>query len=426
MYEQEKENEGDAMGREKTQFQNTIGDRRRFLLGVGGLALGNAATAASIAGSKEYPVPEDPTKVSGHAADADGGYGVRSQFAKGVRIGGRGWSLTPLQHLFGTITPSGLHYGVHRGGIPTIDPEKHRLVVHGMVEHPIEFSMEHILRFPRVSRIHFMECAGNTASEWKGPSGKDIQITHGLISNSEWTGVPLRLVLEEAGIRPGASWVVAEGADAAVLSRSIPLDKCLDDVLLAFGQNGEELRPEQGFPLRLFVPGFEGNTSVKWLRRLQVTNRPFMTRMETRGYTDLMQSGKARQFSFHMEAKSVITYPSAGMILPNAGFHEITGLAWSGRARVVRVDVSVDGGKGWVNASLEEPVQPKAFVRFRLPWNWDGKQAILQSRCFDETGYSQPTIHQLRAVRGVNSVDHNNAIQSWQLNSHGEVTNVQV
>jgi sulfane dehydrogenase subunit SoxC len=401
--------------------------RRRFLYGLGGTLLAGRAAAESVAAaSVEYPVPADPSKVFGHAADADGGYGLRSQFAKGHRLNGKGWSLTPLQDLYGTITPSGLHYGIHHGGIPTIDPDNHSLTVHGMVDRAIEFSMADILRFPRVSRIHFLECAGNTASQWMGPKGNSVQYTHDQISNTEWTGVPLATILREAGLAPGASWVIAEGGDAAVMSRSLPLAKCLDDTLLVFGQNGEELRPEQGFPLRLIVPGFEGNTSIKWLRRLQVTDRPYMTRMETRGYTDLLPSGKARQFTFVMEAKSVIDFPSAGMALPNAGFYEITGLAWSGRGRIVKVEVSVDGGASWHAANLEGPILTRAFTRFRLPWTWSGQAAVLQSRCSDETGYVQPTLNQLRMVRGLNSVDHNNAIQSWQIDGHGEVSNVQV
>ena len=407
--------------------ESTDKSRRAFLYGLGGTMLVGGANAESIAAaSEEYSVPLDPSKSFGRPADADGGYGLRSQFAKGHRISGKSWSLTPLQNLYGTITPSGLHYGIHHGGIPTIDPGNHSLIVHGMVDRAIEFSMADIMRFPRVSRIHFLECAGNTASQWRGARYNSVQYTHGQISNTEWTGVSLATLLREAGVKTGASWVIAEGADAAVMSRSLPLAKCLADTLLVFGQNGEELRPEQGFPLRLIVPGFEGNTSIKWLRRLQVTDRPFMTRMETRGYTDLLPSGKARQFSFVMEAKSVIDYPSAGMNMQAVGFHEITGLAWSGRGRIKSAEVSVDGGKTWHAAKLEGPSLTKAFTRFRLPWNWNGKAAVLQSRCTDETGYLQPTLQQLRSARGLNTVDHNNAIQSWGINEHGDVSNVQV
>ena len=362
----------------------------------------------------------------GRGADVDGGYGLRSQFAQGHRVSSRIGSLTPLQHLYGSITPSGLHYGIHHGGIPAINPEKHKLLVHGMVDRSIEFSMEHILRLPRVTRVHFLECAGNSGREWAEPHGKDVQMTHGLLSNTEWTGVPLRVILNEAGVRPGAAWVIAEGSDAAVVSRSLPLKKCLDDALLAFGQNGEELRPEQGFPLRLIMPGFEGNTSIKWIRRLQLSDRPFMTRWETRRYTDLLPSGKSRQFSFVMEAKSVITYPSGDMVLKQNGFHEITGLAWSGRGCITRVDVSADAGETWTTARLEHPILPKALTRFRAPWRWNGRPAVIQSRCLDESGYWQPTLGQLREIRGLHSVDHNNAIQQWAINSHGEVTNTHV
>jgi sulfane dehydrogenase subunit SoxC len=405
----------------------TLPNRRQFIMGASGLVLSTASSGETIAsGAVRYDVPDDPRKVFGRPANEDGGYGVRSQFAKGHRIGGNSWAMTPIQHLYGTITPSGLHYCIHHAGIPTIDPERHRLYIHGMVQHERELSMEHILRLPRVTRTHFLECAGNTFFEWKGPQYNDIQMTHGQMSNTEWTGVTLKLVLEKVGVDPRATWVIAEGADAAVMSRSIPLSKCMDDALLAFGQNGEELRPEQGFPIRLLLPGFEGNTNIKWLRRFQLTDKPHMTRMETRGYTDLLANGKARQFSFVMEAKSVITFPSAPMILDGPGFYEISGLAWSGRGRIRNVQVSADAGNHWVEAVLEGPVRSKAFVRFRVPWQWDGKPAVLQSRCIDETGYVQPSLKQLVKVRGLNSVDHNNAVQQWAINANGEVSNVQV
>ncbi len=401
--------------------------RRQFIVGVSGAVLSSSASGELIAsGSVKYDAPEDPRKVPGRPANEDGGYGTRSQFAKGKRVGGASWALTPVQHLYGTITPSSLHYCIHHAGIPTIDPQRHRLFIHGMVERERELGMEEILRLPRITRTHFLECAGNTFFEWKGPRYNDVQMTHGQMSNTEWTGVPLKFVLQQVGVDPRASWVIAEGADAAVMSRSIPLAKCMDDAILAFGQNGEELRPEQGFPLRLLLPGFEGNTSIKWLRRLQVTDQPHMTRMETRGYSDLLPSGKARQFSFVMEAKSVITFPSAPMILDGPGFYEITGLAWSGNGRITRVQVSADAGKHWVDAPLEGPVLPKAFVRFRVPWQWDGTDAVLQSRCIDETGYVQPTRGQLIEARGLNTTDHFNAIQQWAVNRTGEVSNVQV
>jgi len=271
----------------------------------------------------------------------------------------------------------------------------------------------------------FIECSGNSGNEWDGPSGQMVQQTHGLMSTSEWTGVPLAPVLSEAGMKPDATWVLAEGSDAAALTRSLPLADVLKDALLCYAQNGEMLRPEQGYPLRLVIPGWEGNTCIKWLRRLKLGSGPFMTREETARYTDLMPDGRARQFTFVMEAKSVITSPSGGERI-ESGFVEIRGLAWSGRGRVASVEVSTDGGRVWHQAQLQEPVLPHCHTRFRSRWRWDGNEAILQSRCTDETGYVQPTRSALVAIRGTNSHYHYNAIQSWKVDRNGLVTNVQV
>jgi sulfane dehydrogenase subunit SoxC len=333
------------------------------------------------------------------------------------------FSLTPLQNLRGIITPNGLHYERHHGGIPTIDPSEHRLMVHGLVERPLIFSMNDITRFPSVSRIHFLECSGNTQN-WGAPrSEQTVQDTHGLLSCSEWTGVPLATVLGEAGVKPQAKWMLAEGADAAAMTRSIPIEKALDDALLAYAQNGERLRPEQGYPLRLLLPGYEGNTSVKWLRRLKLGAEPFQTREETSKYTLLMPDGGARQFNFVMEAKSVITFPSGGARLGAPGFYEISGLAWSGAGRVARVEVSTDKGASWRDAALQEPVMSKCLTRFRAPWDWDGAPSTLASRVTDETGYVQPTHEALLKVRDVRSYYHYNAIQSWSVAAGGAVTN---
>ncbi len=334
-----------------------------------------------------------------------------------------GASLTPLQSVRGIITPSGLVFERHHGGVPDIRPDAHRLLIHGLVERALVFNMDDLMRFPSVSRMHFLECSGNSAGEWGG-LGKTVQVTHGLLSCCEWTGVPLAAVLQETGIDPRARWLLAEGADAAAMTRSVPMEKALDDALLVYAQNGEMLRPEQGYPLRLFLPGFEGNTSVKWLRRIKLGAAPFMTREETSKYTDLMPDGTARQFTLLMEAKSVILRPSGGQQVHGPGFVEIHGLAWSGRGRIARVDVSVDGGRNWRQAQLQEPVLPKCFTAFRLPWQWDGAPAILQSRTMDETGYVQPTREALIAARGFNSFYHYNGIQSWRVGVDGNVDNV--
>jgi sulfane dehydrogenase subunit SoxC len=417
-------------------------NRRKFLFAAGSSAgaaaavmLGNSAAAQQAPpGAIRFDVPADPTKEQGRAVAADGGYGSRSQFETEVRMRfptaneNTSWSFTPLDRMLGNTTASGLHFERHHGGIPTIDPAKHVLYVHGMVDGARKFSMADLKRFPSVTRRHFIECSGNGLTEWNKPTLKTVQGTHGLLSTSEWTGVQFATIAREVGLKDGGSWVLAEGADAAVMTRSIPMEKMLKDAILAYGQNGEAIRPEQGYPLRLLLPGYEGNTHIKWLRRLEVSDKPFMTREETSKYTDLLANGKARQFSFDMEAKSVITFPSGDMKLPGPGFYNVAGLAWSGRGRVQSVDVSADAGKTWVPARLESVPEPICTVRFSLPWVWDGKPAVLQSRCTDETGYIQPTLAQLIAIRGSNgpfgSIYHLNAIQSWGVAEDGSVTNV--
>ena len=355
-------------------------------------------------------------------------YGERSSFEQSVRFlpktdtPASSYSRTPLQDLFGIITPSGLHYEVHHSGVPEIDPQHHEVMIHGLVERPLIFTMEDLHRLPSISRIHFLECAGNSGGEQIARPASNPQRSHGLLSCSEWTGVPLRALLDQVGLKPGASWMVAEGADAGRMARSIPLEKALEDVLVAYGQNGEALRPEQGYPVRLIVPGWEGNVNIKWLQRVQVVDQPYMSAYETGHYTDLMPDGTARQFTFVMEAKSVITRPAGGQQLLGPGFYEITGLAWSGRGRITKTEVSADAGKTWQDAQLNEPILPKALTRFRLPWWWDGKQTSLQSRCTDETGYLQPTREELVAVRGLNATDHYNGIKVWYVHANGEVS----
>jgi len=395
--------------------------RRRFL------EVTSALTGA-LAGCKRATEPEEegPRRI-GKPLRA---YGERSPFEKAARslpttkIMEVGQSYTPLAELLGVITPSSLHYERHHAGVPEIDPAEHRLLIHGMVERPLIFTIDDLRRLPSVSRICFIECSGNSHFGWGVRDTRTVQESHGLVSCSEWTGVRLSLLLAEVGVRPGAKWILAEGADACKMQRSIPLEKAMDDILVAYGQNGEALRPEQGYPLRLVIPGFEGNTNVKWLRRLKVVDQPMMTRDETAKYTDPMPDGTARQFTFVMEAKSVVTFPSGGQKLAGPGFYEITGLAWSGRGRIERVEVSTDGGGTWLDAGLQEQRLPVALTRFRLPWRWDGREAVVQSRATDQTGYVQPTREALIAVRGTNSEYHNNSIRPWKVMADGSVTHV--
>lgn len=389
----------------------------------------DSAAAPPSAATMPADAPEDPSRVPGRPIE-DASYGSRSPFEAELRRRPMtpneltAWSMTPLEKGLGIITPSGLHFERFRNGVPTIAPDRHFLYVHGLVERPRRYSMADLKRFPSVSRLHFIECNGNSSSEWREATMRTVQFTHGLLSTSEWTGVPFSTIAREVGLKSEAAWVLAEAADGAVMARSVPLDKMLKDAILAYGQNGEAIRPEQGYPLRLLLPGWEGNINVKWLRRLEISDRPFMTREDTVGNTDLMPNGQARRFTFELEAKSVITFPSGEMRLPGSGFYEITGLAWSGRGKVARVDVSSDGGKSWEIAALQDPVLPMCTTRFRFPWLWDGAPAVLQSRCVDETGYLQPTRERLAEIRGYAYHYHNNGIQSWTVAADGSVSNV--
>lgn len=404
--------------------------KRRGFLG-GALFAGSAVIGAGLSrrvASDAAALPGRPHELGAPLSP----YGRPSPYEKGVvRVPTEltptkfsSWNFTPLQDLQGIITPNGLFFERNHAGVPAIDPATHRLLIHGMVDNPRTFSMDDLKRYPPVSVIHFLECSGNGLTEWVKPTEKTVQLTHGLVSCVEWTGVKVSAILNDVGVKSGAAWILAEGADAAVMDRSIPLEKMMDDAILAYAQNGEALRPEQGYPLRLLVPGFEGNMNIKWLRRLKVASQPFYTREETSKYTDLLGSGEARMFTFVMEAKSVITQPSGGMQIASKGARPISGLAWSGRGKISRVEVSTDGGKTWNTAQLQEPILSKSLTRFVFPWNWNGAEAMLQSRAYDQTGYVQPTLAELVKVRGLNSVYHLNAIQSWHLASDGTVTNV--
>lgn len=332
---------------------------------------------------------------------------------------------TPLDHLLGTITPNGLHFERSHQGIPDIDPDKHFLVIHGMVKNPLKYNIEALENYPTVSRQHYMECSGNSQILFQEtPTDRSIEEIHGLLSGTEWTGVLLSTLLDECGLSKDAKWLIAEGADNGMMTRSIPLDKALDDTMIAIRQNGERLRPSQGYPMRLFTPGFEGNTSVKWLRSLYVSDRPVMSAQETAKYTDMMPDNKALQFTLEQDVKSIITRPSNAMSLKKQGLYEITGLAWSGKGKISRVEVSVDGGMTWGDAALEGPIQPKMLTRFRIPWLWEGGSAILQSRAYDEFGRIQPTRKELIDARGRNAYYHFHAIQSWGVSPNGEIKNV--
>ena len=407
--------------------------RRALLRGATGAA---AALVAGSAGATDVlPVPTS-SRVLGKPVAADA-YGKPSRYEANIirrqspgltRTNESSIAFTPLQSLFGIITPNGLHFERDHAGLPDVDPAQHKLVVHGLVARPKIYTIDDVLRLPSVSRVHFIECGANSGLEWRNVAVPTVQFTHGMLSCAEYTGVLLSTLLDDVGVDlKRARFLLAEGADSAALTRTIPLAMALDDVLLVYGQNGEMLRPENGYPLRLIVPGVQGVSSVKWLRRLELGDQAWHTREETLHYSDLLADGKSRQFTWIQEAKSVITLPSGAMqLLDKGGYYEITGLAWSGRGRIKRVDISTDGGRNWRSAKLQEPVASKALTRFRADWVWDGAHAFLQSRCVDETDYVQPTMQQLREVRGTKSIYHNNAIQTWQVMPSGEVRNVQI
>ena len=401
---------------------------RRSLLITGAASAGALASGAGRAatGSPDW-MKEPGAPLSGYGSPAPSVASIQRIITKTTAFDGSGSSRTPLHRLEGTITPSGLHFERHHNGIPAIDPTRHELLVHGLVRQPLIFRYEHLLRYPMETRIAFIECSGNSGSLGADkPSQVSAGQLNGLVSCTEWTGVRLALLLDEAGLLANADWVQAEGADAAAMTRSIPRSICLDDAMIALFQNGEPLRPEQGFPMRLLLPGIEGNASIKWLRRLKAMAEPAFSREETSRYSDLLADGRAELFSLRMGVKSIIVRPSFGLDLKGPGLQEISGLAWSGKGRVRRVEVSADNGTSWGEAVLTEPVLPKALTRFRIPWRWNGAPAVLTCRATDEYGSEQPSRSTWLAKYGPGQGYHNNSIQAWSVASDGIVSHVYV
>jgi sulfane dehydrogenase subunit SoxC len=416
---------------------------RRALLGTG-VAFAGAAAAASVSGAATAaaePLANDAWSLAPGAPIPP--YSNPSKFeakvahliAPGNGVG-TGQARTPHHLLDGILTPNGVHFVVARAGAPDIDPDKHRLLIHGMVKQPLIFSLNDLMRYPMESHIRFVECGGNSAPMWsKEPVQANVQALHGLLSCSEWTGIRVSTLLEEAGVDPRATWAIAEGADGVTMNRSVPMAKMMDDAMIVFYQNGERIMPWNGYPMRLMVPGYEGNMNVKWLRRLKLTDAPVMAINESRQYTLLMDDGKAWRFFYPQEVKSFITRPSPTMQMPSPGYYEISGIAWSGHGRIAKVEVSADGGKSWAVAALQGPVLPKALTRFRMPWNWTGAPSVVLSRATDEAGNVQPTRAKLIAERGeprntpnVNAfpMNHVNQISSWAVAANGAVTHVYV
>ena len=412
--------------------------RRRFMasalaMGAGAMAERSVAAPLQDGDPAILTLPEH-SKGLGQAV-ATTGYGAPSKWEKNIQrrpspgltqVPQASVSFCPLQSLFGIITPNGLHFERHHQGWWDIDPTKHRLMVHGLVRDARVFTMDDLMRMPSVSRTHFIECGANSAMEWGNSAVPSVQYTHGMLSCCEFTGVRLSTLLDLCGAdTKKGRYVLAEGADGSSMTRTVPMANALDDVIVAWAMNGEMLRPENGYPLRLVVPGIQGVSWVKYLRRIKVGDQPFYTKDEEIHYVDLMPDGTYRQFTSIQECKSVITTPSGAQTLLDKGYYNVTGLAWSGRGRIKRVDVSTDGGRNWRTARLEGDPLSKALTRFNIDWTWSGEPAILQSRAIDDTGYVQPKIDQLRAVRGTRSLYHNNAIQSWLVAESGDVSNVQ-
>lgn len=412
--------------------------RRDFLLNGLKLSVGSALAATvgtALAGQESLPpnVPAWTRKLGRGVVSVP--YGQPSLHESDVVRRTVDWltadsissiSMTPLHEMKGIITPSGLVFERYHAGVPEVNPDDHRIIINGMVDRPLILTMDELMSFPSESVINFLECPANGGMEWRGTQMEALQFTHGMLSCCEWTGVRLSTLLDEVGIKKGAKWILAEGADGAAMSRSIPLEKALDDTLVVYAQNGEMLRPEQGYPVRLFNPGWEGNTSIKWLRRIEVGDKPWYQREETSKYTDLMPDGTARKFSFIQETNSVITSPCPEKPMMRRGVHHLEGIAWSGRGKIKRVDVSLDGGVTWQTAKLKGLVLSKAITRFGMEINWQGEPLLLQSRSIDETGYVQPTLSQLREARGSNSIYHKNSIHTWMLDKDGTVSNVQL
>jgi len=416
-------------------FKGKNASRRQFLAGAAAMGAGAVAAHAAAAGDPLITEKQIWAQATGDGVDAVP-YGMPIKYESDVVRRNVEWltadtissiNFTPIHALDGTITPQGCAFERHHSGAIDLTKQDYRLMINGLVDTPLVFTYDDLMRFPRESHVYFCECAANTGMEWAGSQLNGAQFTHGMIHNMEYIGVPLRTILNEAGIKPEATWVFVEGADASSNGRSIPMEKALNDVLVAFKANGEALRKEHGYPVRLVVPGWEGNMWVKWLRRIELTTQPVESREETSKYTDTMADGSSRKHTWVMDAKSVITSPSPqAPITHGKGPLVITGLAWSGRGAITQVDVTLDGGKNWQVARLAAPGQPMALTRFYLDIDWQGEEMFIQSRAHDETGYVQPTKTQLREVRGLNSIYHNNCIQTWWVKSNGEAENVEI
>ena len=418
--------------------KNSFAINRRQLL-ASSFALGAVGTIKTSEASEVVPSNSPPnlpewTTYLGDGVDV-APYGSPSEFESHVIRRNVPWltattessvNFTPIQNLEGFVTPNGLCFERHHGGVAIINPDEYRFMINGLVDREMIFTLDDLKRFPQTNKFYFLECAANGGMEWRGAQLNGCQFTFGMVHNVQYTGVKLSDLVKETGLKPSAKWLLAEGSDSAGLARSVPIEKALDDCMIVWAMNGEALRPEQGYPARLVVPGWEGNMWIKWIRRIEFGDMPYLTREETSKYTDLMTDGYARMFTWVMEAKSVVTFPSPENPLNGKGLHQLRGLAWSGRGKIKRVDVSIDGGKNWNMANIHGPILNKSLTRFTMPFHWSGDQMLVQARAIDETGYVQPTIKELQNIRGVNSIYHNNSIATWLVNKNGSVENVRL
>ena len=418
--------------------KNSFAINRRQLLAssfaLGAVGATKASKASEVVPSNSPPNLPEWTTYLGDGVDV-APYGSPSEFESHVIRRNVPWltataessvNFTPIQNLEGFVTPNGLCFERHHGGVAIINPDEYRFMINGLVDREMIFTLDDLKRFPQTNKFYFLECAANGGMEWRGAQLNGCQFTFGMIHNVQYTGVKLSDLVKETGLKPSAKWLLAEGSDSAGLARSVPIEKALDDCMIVWAMNGEALRPEQGYPARLVVPGWEGNMWIKWIRRIEFGDMPYLTREETSKYTDLMTDGYARMFTWVMEAKSVVTFPSPENPLNGKGLHQLRGLAWSGRGKIKRVDVSIDGGKNWNMANIHGPILNKSLTRFTMPFHWSGDQMLVQARAIDETGYVQPTIKELQNIRGVNSIYHNNSIATWLVNKNGSVENVRL
>ena len=420
------------------KFKNSFAINRRQLLAssfaLGAVGTTKASKASEVVASNSPPNLPEWTTYLGDGVDV-APYGSPSEFESHVIRRNVPWltataessvNFTPIQNLEGFVTPNGLCFERHHGGVAIINPDEYRFMINGLVDREMIFTLDDLKRFPQTNKFYFLECAANGGMEWRGAQLNGCQFTFGMIHNVQYTGVKLSDLVKETGLKPSAKWLLAEGSDSAGLARSLPIEKALEDCMIVWAMNGEALRPEQGYPARLVVPGWEGNMWIKWIRRIEFGDMPYLTREETSKYTDLMTDGYARMFTWVMEAKSVVTFPSPENPLNGKGLHQLRGLAWSGRGKIKRVDVSIDGGKNWNIAKIHGPILNKSLTRFTMPFQWSGDQMLVQARAIDETGYVQPTIKELQNIRGVNSIYHNNSIATWLVNKNGSVENVRL